>query len=119
MPVKYRPIVLRSCIAKIFELIILTRMRSKVDGGWNANELKDTSWNHYKKKKEMSNYGSHGCHCFIFMIDCSESRLIIRISLYWIKYHVPKKRTALKAETNTVTKSTSLMIDGHLCFSWA
>jgi hypothetical protein len=38
MPINYRPIVLRSCIAKLFELIILTRMKSKVDGGWNAGE---------------------------------------------------------------------------------
>ena len=34
-PVNYRPIVLRSCVAKLFELMILTRMRNKVDNGWN------------------------------------------------------------------------------------
>ena len=30
----YRPIVLRSCVAKLFEIMVLIRMRNKVDNGW-------------------------------------------------------------------------------------
>ena len=58
MPINYRLMVLRSRIAKVFELIMLTRMRSKADGSWNTGRQRKAK--QINTNKDRDNHTNEG-----------------------------------------------------------